>query len=177
MLLTEGVKRKYAVDISKDDITVGQRGKPYFTGYPFFFNISHCRSFAVCCLSDTEKGADCEEIRQASDNVMKRCFSPEEIDYVNSSAEKDMTFTRLWTLKESYVKYTGKGIADNLKNARFDLEQSVTAFQSQCDFSQLIINNKYIISVCTAGSGKISTKMVHFDIDFDDILVYNVFDE
>lgn len=143
----------FAFDV--ENIKKGHRGKPYIEAAPFCFNISHADGLVVCAISESEVGIDAESIRETTDRVMKRCYSDNEIAYVNSAANKDTEFTRLWTLKESYVKLTGEGIATDLKSVCFDLEQAVS-FSDKLAFLQFAISDTHIVTVCKKQtSGKI----------------------
>jgi 4'-phosphopantetheinyl transferase len=143
---------------SEDKIKKGYRGKPYIEEATFHFNISHADGIIICAVSETEIGADAESIREVTDRVMKRCYSGSEIEYVNSCNDKNVAFTRLWTLKESYVKLTGEGVATDLKSVCFDLINN-TAFSDNLSFSQLLLNDRYIISVCRSDTpGKVFCK-------------------
>lgn len=156
-LLSCAVAREYPDFLfNADDIKKGYRGKPYIENSPFHFNISHADGIVVCALSQSEIGVDAESIREVSDRVMRRCYSDSEIEYINSCEDKNVAFTRLWTLKESYVKLTGEGVGTDLKSVSFDLKNE-TAFSDKLAFSQFILNDRHVISVCTNGdSGKIS---------------------
>lgn len=154
------------------DIKKGYRGKPYIEASPFCFNISHTDGLVVCALSQSEIGVDAESIREATDRVMKRCYSDSEIAYVDSAEDKDTEFTRLWTLKESYVKLTGEGIATDLKSICFDLENA-ESFSDKLSFSQLMIGNTHIVSICRKGNSvKISFGVIN--PDFDDIIILDM---
>lgn len=155
-LLSYAISCEYP-DFAFDDenIKKGHRGKPYIEAAPFYFNISHADGLVVCAISESEVGIDAESIRETTDRVMKRCYSDSEIAYVNSAANKDTEFTRLWTLKESYVKLTGEGIATDLKSVCFDLENG-TSFSDELIFSQFMVSDTHIITVCKRqASGKI----------------------
>ena len=109
-LLRYALQKEYSHDFSAENIRKGQRGKPYIENVPFYFNISHCDGLVACAVSEKEVGIDAEVTRNVADRVMKRCYSDDEIAYVNSARNKDFEFTKLWTLKESYVKLLGTGI-------------------------------------------------------------------
>lgn len=172
-LLEYAVKRKYSDIFSESDIAIADNGKPYFINKPYKFNISHCKHFAACAVSERDIGIDCESIRHFSDRVVKRCYSATEKEYLSNSDNPDFFFTMLWTLKESYGKYLGTGIK-GIANTSFDISGRKALFDSKCDFNVIIINDKYIISTCTEGNNKIFLKMEDFDIDFSYILEYNI---
>ena len=47
---------------------------------------------------------------------MDKCCTKDEQAWIQSQPDKEMAFVRLWTAKESYVKWSGEGITFPLKN-------------------------------------------------------------
>lgn len=177
-LIRHAFESQFSVEISDKDILRTEKGKPYIKDNCAYFNVSHCDGLAVCAISQNEVGIDCEALRKVSAGVIKKCFSDSEADYLNRSKNKELDFIRLWTLKESYVKYTGRGIDSSLKRFGFNLEKGISDFPCDCVFGQLIINNSFVITLCEQSresAGKIFTQITDFDIDNCDILEYNVF--
>ena len=169
-------------EISENDILMSEKGKPYIDGSKIFFNISHCDGLAVCVLSDKPVGVDCESVRKASTAVMKKCFGSIETDYVNNSEEKNIAFTRIWTLKESYVKMTGDGVSSSLTDKCFDIDEGRALFESGAEFIHydcLLDEEQYFISVSLVTDDKKRENSIEkpfFDIDNEHILLYNVSD-
>jgi 4'-phosphopantetheinyl transferase len=104
-------------------------GKPYAlpqNGTPPFFNLSHCDGLVACALSRTEpSGIDVEcSDRHAPFAVAERHYAPEEQAWLATlpEAERQTGFFMLWTLKEAFIKATGKGLAQPLPDiiVRFD---------------------------------------------------------
>lgn len=182
MLLLEKAFSYISYPFSENDIIRAENGKPYLKGDPVCFSISHCDGLAVCALSDVPTGVDCESKRHISTAVMKRCYGDSESRYVLNSDDSDTAFSRLWTLKESYVKMTGGGIASDLKTKCFDIENSRALFESRAVFYHYgcaFNNNDYFISVCIKTDDKKSAETIQvtdFDIDNEHILLYNVSD-
>lgn len=149
-LLDAALKKIYGIE--SYSIRTGNRGKPYLADRPdIFFNLSHCRGLAVCAISDSEIGADCEMIRPYSGNAAKKIFSALEIDYVSQSAYPDESFFRIWTLKEALGKAMGTGIFSGLKEYEFGFENGepfCEAFPEKI-FTQKIIRGKWVVSVCS----------------------------
>jgi len=91
-------------------------GKPYLAGCPeLHISISHSESIAMCAVSEYEVGADVEYISKFKEGVCHRFFTKNECEYIFLPASKELQtdrFFRMWTLKESYSKLTGKGIGD-----------------------------------------------------------------
>lgn len=117
-------------------------GKPYLKDNQVFFNLSHTGDFVVCALSNNEVGIDIEKIRPKNDLVIKKCFTESETTY----ALDDSTFTKVWTLKESYIKYLGTGLSKNLST----FETIQDGFISSIDgiiFTSMKIED-YHLSIC-----------------------------
>ena len=70
-------------------------------------------------LSIPSIGVDIEKLRSYDERIAERFFSKEEQEYLKHTDEKDENFTRIWTSKEAYGKFTGKGITDGLKFSMF----------------------------------------------------------
>lgn len=102
--------------------------------FPCFFNISHTKNIAVCAVSDREVGIDVEHKRELKDPLIRRAFTPEEIVYAEKLNMNDKNpvkaghedqggqsfglsddqltyYTRLWTIKESVMKWYGLGLS------------------------------------------------------------------
>lgn len=150
LLLDMALKKAYGIE--RYSIKIGGRGKPYLEDHPdIFFNLSHCRGLAVCGLSDSEIGADCELIRPYSGNAAKKIFSDSEIDYVLQSDSPVESFFRIWTLKEALGKAMGTGIFFGLKEYEFIFENGEPFCKALPEkiFTQKIICEKWIISICS----------------------------
>jgi len=94
----------------------GPYGKPFLVNYPdVHFNISHCHKAIFCAVGDTPIGVDIEEI-QYDKALAKQIFSDTEIIRINGSDNPSVEFTKLWTMKESYLKLIGSGLTDDLKS-------------------------------------------------------------
>ncbi|MBQ9898738.1 MAG: 4'-phosphopantetheinyl transferase superfamily protein [Ruminococcus sp.] len=150
-LLRECLKKR---NIAYPDapLCFGENGKPYLAERPdVFFNLSHAKGIAVCLVADAECGADCERVRKYRPNVARRSFSESERALIGSlpESERDMMFTRIWTLKEAYVKALGTGISYPLSTVSFGFSgSSITSAAAGFDFRQYIIKGQYIVSTC-----------------------------
>lgn len=98
------------------EFSFGSCGKPFFRDFPdIHFNISHCRR-GIACMADTGPvGVDIEEIHYHED-LADVVLSPVELSIVLASDERDVKFTELWTLKESFLKLTGEGLRDDMRD-------------------------------------------------------------
>jgi 4'-phosphopantetheinyl transferase len=102
-------------------IAIDDRGRPELRTRPpgtpdLRFNLSHTPGLIACAVSiGREVGIDVEYIgrRLVHDNIPERFFSAREVaDLRALPAEKQPTaFFDYWTLKESYIKARGLGLA------------------------------------------------------------------
>lgn len=92
------------------DITCGDGGKPALKNGPEF-SLSHSEERVLCALSDGAVGADLQQLRPYNPALARRFFAAEEGAWLETKQERDLAFTLLWSLKESYVKFRGSGIA------------------------------------------------------------------
>ena len=142
--------------IANSDIkfTLNKYGKPYIEGYNnLFFNISHSEDWVICAISDEEVGVDIEKIEKAPVEVAEHYFHSREYKLIRSKAseEVDEYFYKMWTLKESYIKWIGKGLSKQLDsfsinediNNEFYIEENKELRLNQCKFDK-----DYIISLC-----------------------------
>lgn len=149
-----------------DLIGFGENQKPYLkTGKNVFFNISHSGQYVVGVFGDSECGVD---IEKDNENVvfLKKYYSEKEWEYVQRNQGKNAT--RLWTLKESYIKTTGDGISkkmpeidigqlekkDIYENTDISTKNYLNSFSQviggkEYCFSELAIFDGYSLSVCS----------------------------
>lgn len=91
------------------DYAYGKNGKPYLRDRQnLFFSLSHSEHHLVCAVADTEIGVDIEPVSTLRPAVMRRCFTREEQEWIGDDATR---FSRLWTMKEAYMKWTGSGLS------------------------------------------------------------------
>jgi 4'-phosphopantetheinyl transferase len=90
------------------------------------FSLSHTRGLVACAVGQPYAlGIDAEAWRDpAPIELAARYFAPDEVRLIGESApsERAATFYRLWTLKESYLKATGQGLATPLDSFAFSLD-------------------------------------------------------
>lgn len=100
------------------DLTVArtEKGKPYFRFLKEHLHVSvtHSGRYWMCLFSPCPVGLDLQIHTEKNhpERIARRFFHPEEVEYLSGREEE--AFFPLWTAKESYVKYTGTGIAGQL---------------------------------------------------------------
>ncbi len=116
LVLRYGLKHVWHREPGTLNITYNPYGKPYLIGAPqVFFNLSHSGAWIVCAIGDREMGIDVEQVRDicGMPAIVARMFSPGEQRLIMDleGFEGLDKFFSLWTLKESFVKYLGRGFS------------------------------------------------------------------
>ena len=108
----------------------GEHGKPVFAEHPeLHFNLSHSGTLVACALGNRPVGVDIQNIVKLRRSLVNYTMSEAEIaqlDAMASVEEQELFFTRLWTLKESYVKATGTGLSHNFPSFAVDNDGTTT---------------------------------------------------
>ena len=117
-----------------------ENGKPSLEGLSgVHFNLSHCAEAVACAVGTKPVGIDVESIGRYDAEVAAVTMSDEECAAIAVSHQPEVEFARLWTMKESLLKLTGQGIADDIKSIL--LSSSSYRFHT-------IIHSRYICTVC-----------------------------
>ena len=120
-------------------------GKPFLKDHRAHFSITHSGRWVGIAVSDRNIGADLQILSPIRPKVLQRAFTIEEQQYIG---EDNTRFTELWTRKEAYAKYTGRGMAKQLASPLPDIPY----------FTDFFTNTVY--TVC----GDDSVRVVHINI-------------
>ena len=93
-------------------------GKPFFRNkQSFYFNISHTHNMIAVAISNNPVGIDIENTKNVNLGIAERFFCEKEIEYIKKSSQTtNRRFVEIWTKKEAYLKYLGKGLNKSLKS-------------------------------------------------------------
>lgn len=113
-LKTRGIKCPWSFSLAFQENSTGSK-KPFFKNMPeVHFSISDSGSYWACAFASEEIGLDIQKIQEVkAQRISRRFFHPLEVKWLEENGWE--YFIRIWTLKESYVKYTGRGMSDGLK--------------------------------------------------------------
>ena len=107
-----------------------ENGKPYLTDYPeIHFSMSHSGDYAACAIGDSELGMDIQRHTGWKEGLAERFFTGKEIKLLEEKKAEGKEaygelFFRLWSIKESYLKFTGKGMRQGLNTFEIDWKES-----------------------------------------------------
>ena len=117
LLLLYGLSDKGITEFPQ--ILKNRYGKPFFAESSLHFNISHCSKAVCCAVSGNNIGADIQDTVTDFESIIGVVMSEREQNLIRSSDDPCITFTKLWSLKESYVKYLGTGLGNNMAETEF----------------------------------------------------------
>lgn len=125
------------------------------------FNLSNARSLVACVVAtDVDAGIDVEETDRPGEtlSIADRFFSRSELEALRAEPmeRQKQRFFELWTLKESYIKARGMGLAIPLEKFSFDIGQRIgiqfdTAIDDDPDnwhFELHPLGARHMIAVC-----------------------------
>lgn len=130
----------FGVPIRELVYKTSKAGKPYVEKYnSIHFNISHSNNVVMCAVSNTSIGIDVQYMKNLNIKpLIKRFFSEQEQkEILNSRFQKD-DFFKLWTKKESFIKYADLRIADGLKTLNYQ----------NCSFKHFLFLDNYQVCIC-----------------------------
>jgi 4'-phosphopantetheinyl transferase len=172
--LVRTVLSEYA-DVAPSDwrFAPGEHGKPYVVGPPgapqMSFNLTNTRGLVVCAvsLSHPRIGVDAEWLERGGEtlSLAQESLSQVEIQELSSLApgEQRERFFSYWTLKESYIKARGVGLALPLDAFSFLLDDPSKiriVFTPGCDdtpdgwrFALLSDSSRHLVAVAVDTGG------------------------
>ena len=124
-----------------------ERGKPWILNSPLQISLSHSRSWAACTVGTVKSGVDVEEDFSDALETAKFFFAPQEYFSISrlQGDERRRKFLSLWTLKESYAKFLGTGLDEEI--LRLDIEGLQTRANFFC--RNFYLEGGAVVGVCT----------------------------
>jgi len=105
------------------EINFNKYNKPFLSDYPdFHFNISHSGNYVMLGFSRYPLGVDIERIvtynKSTIMKLAKIVFHKTEVQLLLQQIENEaqFLFTKLWSIKESFIKAIGKGFYADTKS-------------------------------------------------------------
>ena len=119
-------------------VVIDENGKPYIPDNPIYFSISHSGTKAMVVFSGNEVGCDVQLMKKNSISLADKYFTEEEQNEINSSDDPVKTFFKLWTLKECYMKASGRGLSLGLKN--------INVYNKDYISKSYVVDENYMVS-------------------------------
>lgn len=160
-LFADLLVRKIIIDtfnLANEEIyfSINEFGKPSCEFlHDFHFNVSHSGDWIVCAIDKDPVGIDIEKISTIDIDVSKNFFSESEHNNILLSNDPFDCFFALWSLKESYIKFIGKGLSHPLNSFSMKLLNNKICIESYNQvleniyFKQYFIDEGYKMAVCS----------------------------
>ena len=135
--------RKGIADNDSIKFSNGEYGKPFLeNNTDYHFSYSHTEGCIAFASDSREIGADVELCRETDLGFTEFILTADEKEYIKKSSDRISDFYRIWTAKESYLKYLGIGMYKEMASfSIFDREISEHIYTG--------LFNRYVVSVCT----------------------------
>lgn len=137
------------------EFTFEQHGKPLLRDYPdIYFSLSHADNAVLCAVSKQPVGADIQDIRNLKADISRKICTPRELEQVNRAGDRNRELCRLWCMKESVGKLTGKGFAEGftaIETEQFLRENRLFIYEE----------NGFFISSCTKTTDETVLKKIN----------------
>ncbi|WP_295056449.1 4'-phosphopantetheinyl transferase superfamily protein [uncultured Fibrobacter sp.] len=165
-LLLKRACRDAGFEGADNHIAYGENGKPYLVDFPeVHFNLSHSGERVMCVISPFEVGCDVEVIKGDRGKLAERFFKPEEsawIKHFETLEAQSEAFYRLWTLKECYMKVTGRGLSlmPDMFALHMDEREDVSLYHDgkrpEYSFREINLHDGYRYAYCIKNDGFIA---------------------
>ena len=170
-ILLDHALKVYGLSERSIEYEIGNWGKPALKYHPeIHFSLSHSGDYAICSFGDRPVGFDIEYVKQGRLKVADRFFAKEEQDWLYAAAdeqEQTKRMFRIWTMKESFMKVTGRGMSLPLmdfaihvdeENERIRVRHKVDArYYHMKEYDEI---DCYCVSVCCQESLDIAYDMI-----------------
>lgn len=160
LLVRKALIEKVNVNNKEISFSANEYGKPHCEFLDnFHFNVSHSGKWVVCAIDSNPIGIDIEKISPIDLDISKNYFSNREHENLMRSNNPFEYFFTLWSLKESYIKFIGKGLSHPLNsfsivfanNSKINIEVDTRILESTF-FKQYDVDKDYKMAVCCSHS-------------------------
>lgn len=138
------------------EIGYGKEGKPYLLEKPeIHFNLSHSGGYVCCAIADMPVGVDIQKKTVVKSGIAGRFFTDADNQKLSECGEKEKTdlFFRMWSIKESFVKLTGKGLKQGMDSFEINWQKGIILEEDKNEpsayFMECADMPAYSFCVCT----------------------------
>lgn len=136
-------------------------GKPFLTEFPdIHFNLSHSGDYVCCAIGNEPVGVDLQKCTPVKERLAGRFFTKRDNQMLAScqKEQREKLFFRMWSIKESYIKFTGKGMSQGLDSFEIDWEKRAIIQEEKKEPSAFFEESGslpgYSFCVCFGDSGQ-----------------------
>lgn len=139
------------LEIKNSDIAFiyNKYGKPYLSSEKgsMYFNLSHSALWVACIVDNEEVGIDIERFDSLDSEMAKSCLSGGQYERFLELNERERVeyFNKMWVLKESYIKFDGRGLSIPLKTITFQNEKDFNDIRNRTEDGKQLYFHLYQI--------------------------------
>lgn len=142
-----------------------KKGKPFLIDVECAFNISHSGDYvALGYHTSTEPvGVDIQKVRVMRDGIQKRILHEKENVLLPEEGKKRWQYlNRLWTIKESFVKMSGEGLARDFRTVYVDDMNGMATGEdgAKAEFCVWNWKDDYFLAVCSVRNEECEIKEI-----------------
>lgn len=129
--------------------------KPQLTGGPkLHFSVSHSGDYWMCAFGAQPVGLDLQNNRPCrAEALARRFFHTAEVEYLERKGFSLEAFYRIWTAKESFVKWSGRGFG-----AGFSDFSVLSSFVQGPHWQYIPFDTGYTLCLCSNQIGQVIFK-------------------
>lgn len=116
--------------------------KPYLPNNPLYFNISHSKDTVVIVIDEHEIGVDVEYFDRFNDKIITKIFNEKEVEQIKNAITPNKEYSKLWCMKESFLKCIGTGIKKDMKDVLNNTSGYHFIYQETNEYCIVICNIK-----------------------------------
>ena len=143
------VAKKMSRTIEEIQIERDPGGKPYVIGSALQISLTHSKNWAACSVGEVASGVDVEE-DSIDELSLAECFFTtreyQQLCNLKGQARKE-NFLRLWTIKESFAKLTGRNL-----DAALTVDSADILSGRNSIVGKNFLLDKGVVGVCTQPS-------------------------
>lgn len=138
-------------------------GKPFFAAAPHLhISLSHSGRYWLAALAASPLGIDIQKHQPCRMSALsRRFFHEQESRYLENTGYQE--FFAVWTAKESYVKYTGRGIDESFGAFSVIKNNGIAGEINGVQLRFLPFYPGYTVCLCTPNTGTVT--MALFDAE------------
>ena len=143
------VAKKMSRTIEEIQIERDPGGKPYVIGSALQISLTHSKNWAACSVGEVASGVDVEEDSIDELTLAEFFFTTREYQQLcnlNGRARSE-NFLRLWTIKESFAKLTGRNL-----DAALTVDSADILSGRNSIVGKNFLLDKGVVGVCTQPS-------------------------
>ena len=112
------IAKKISSPIEEIQIERENNGKPYVVDSRLMISLAHSANWVACSIGEVPSGVDVEEDFTDALSIAKNFFTTQEYNQIRNvdGLTRAKKFLSFWTIKESFAKFTGRGIDEDFNN-------------------------------------------------------------